>query len=165
MEKKRAIDCLIYGTGFVTDPSIYLKSFSCTGLNHLELTDAWKDGAESYYGINTKHFPNLFQLLGPNTVLGHNSVIFMIESQVNYILQLIEMAEKAQSQAIVVKADIQDQFNQHLQSQFTDTIWQSLRQLVSTSGWEEFIFMVQLYMEVLAKNTKSQSCRLSFFKF
>lgn len=123
--KKRAIDCLIYGTGFVTDPRIYLKSFSCTGLNHIELTDAWKDGAESYYGISTKGFPNLFQLLGPNTVLGHNSVIFMIESQVNYILQLIEMAEKAQSQAIVVKADTQDQFNQHLQSQFTNTIWQS----------------------------------------
>ena len=123
--KKRAIDCLIYGTGFVTDPRIYLKSFSCTGLNHVELTDAWQDGAESYYGISTKGFPNLFQLLGPNTVLGHNSVIFMIESQVNYILQLIEMAEKTQSQAIVVKADIQDQFNHHLQSQFTDTIWQS----------------------------------------
>ena len=123
--KKRAIDCLIYGTGFVTDPRIYLKSFSCTGLNHVELIDTWKDGAESYYGISTKGFPNLFQLLGPNTVLGHNSVIFMIESQVNYILQLIEMAEKAQSQAIVVKADTQDQFNQHLQSQFTDTIWQS----------------------------------------
>ena len=123
--KKRAIDCLIYGTGFVTDPRIYLKSFSCTGLNHIELTDAWKDGAESYYGISTKGFPNLFQLLGPNTVLGHNSVIFMIESQVNYILQLIEMAEKTQSQAIVVKADIQDHFNQYLQSQFTDTIWQS----------------------------------------
>lgn len=123
--KKRPIDCLIYGTGFVTDPRIYLKSFSCTGLNHIELTDVWKDGAESYYGISTKGFPNLFQLLGPNTVLGHNSVIFMIESQVNYILQLIEMAQKTQSQAIVVKADIQDQFNHQVQSQFTDTIWQS----------------------------------------
>lgn len=123
--KKRAIDCLIYGTGFVTDPRIYLKSFSCTGLNHVELTEAWKNGAESYYGISTKGFPNLFQLLGPNTVLGHNSVIFMIESQVNYILQLIEMTQKTQSQAIVVKADTQDQFNQHLQSQFTNTIWQS----------------------------------------
>lgn len=123
--KKRAIDCLIYGTGFVTNPRIYLKSFSCTGLNHVELTEAWKNGAESYYGISTKGFPNLFQLLGPNTVLGHNSVIFMIESQVNYILQLIEMTQKTQSQAIVVKADTQDQFNQHLQSQFTNTIWQS----------------------------------------
>ncbi|HJE75702.1 MAG TPA: NAD(P)/FAD-dependent oxidoreductase, partial [Acinetobacter johnsonii] len=42
--KKRAIDCLIYGTGFVTDPRIYLKPFSCTGLNHVELTDTWQDG-------------------------------------------------------------------------------------------------------------------------
>ena len=77
MGKKRAIDCLIYGTGFVTDPRIYLKSFSCTGLNHVELTDAWQDGAESYYGISTKDFPKLIPALGPNTVLGHNSVYFL----------------------------------------------------------------------------------------
>jgi cation diffusion facilitator CzcD-associated flavoprotein CzcO len=123
--KKREIDCLIYGTGFITDPRIYLKSFSCTGLNGLELKDAWKDGAESYYGITTKGFPNLFQLLGPNTVLGHNSVIFMIESQVNYILQLIQLTEKTHNKAIVVKDSVQDQFNNDLQKNFQGTIWQS----------------------------------------
>lgn len=52
----RQIDCLIYGTGFITDPRIYLKSFNCYGENGLELKDAWKDGAESYYGVTTKHF-------------------------------------------------------------------------------------------------------------
>ncbi|RKG33030.1 flavin-containing monooxygenase [Acinetobacter tianfuensis] len=123
--QKREIDCLIYGTGFITDPRIYLKSFSCTGLNNLELKDAWKDGAESYYGITTKGFPNLFQLLGPNTVLGHNSVIFMIESQVNYILQLIQLTEKTHSKAIVVKDEVQDRFNLDLQKNFQGTIWQS----------------------------------------
>lgn len=123
--QKRQIDCLIYGTGFITDPRIYLKSFSCQGLNGLELQDAWKNGAESYYGITTKGFPNLFQLLGPNTVLGHNSVIFMIEAQVNYILQLIQLTEKTQSKAIVVKDDVQDHFNHELQKNFQGTIWQS----------------------------------------
>jgi cation diffusion facilitator CzcD-associated flavoprotein CzcO len=48
----------------------------------------------------TKNFPNLFQLVGPNTVLGHNSIIFMIESQVNYILQLIDLVEKSGQHAI-----------------------------------------------------------------
>ncbi len=62
--KGRPIDCLIYGTGFITDPRIYLKHFDCTGRNGIELKQAWKDGAESYYGIATKNFPNLFQLLG-----------------------------------------------------------------------------------------------------
>lgn len=123
--KERPIDCLIYGTGFITDPRIYLKSFECFGLNDVELKDAWKDGAESYYGITTKNFPNLFQLLGPNTVLGHNSVIFMIESQVQYILQLIQLVNKTQTQAVAIKPEVQDAFNDRVQEQLKGTVWQS----------------------------------------
>ncbi|ANF81964.1 4-hydroxyacetophenone monooxygenase [Acinetobacter sp. NCu2D-2] len=122
---ERPIDCLIYGTGFITDPRIYLKSFKCVGENGIELKQAWANGAESYYGINTKNFPNLFQLLGPNTVLAHNSVVFMIESQVEYILQMMQLVEKTHSSAIVVKDEIQDQFNQHLQEIMAGTVWQS----------------------------------------
>lgn len=73
--KVRPIECLIYGTGFITDPRIYIKNFDYTGLNGIHLNDVWKDGAESYYGICVKGFPNLFQLLGPDTVLAHNSVL------------------------------------------------------------------------------------------
>jgi cation diffusion facilitator CzcD-associated flavoprotein CzcO len=123
--KIRKIDCLIYGTGFITDPRIYLKSFSCTGLNGIELKDAWKDGAESFYGISTKGFPNLFQLLGPNTVLAHNSVLFMIESQVEYILQMMDLVARTHSQAIAVKDHVQDQFNQQVQTMMGGTVWQS----------------------------------------
>lgn len=123
--KEYKIDCLIYGTGFITDPRIYLKSFECYGCNGIDLKEAWKDGAESYYGICTKGFPNLFQLLGPNTVLGHNSVIFMIESQVNYIVQLINLVSKTQTQAIVVREKTQDQFNQTVQQKLQGTVWQS----------------------------------------
>nr|WP_174506013.1 NAD(P)/FAD-dependent oxidoreductase [Acinetobacter sp. Marseille-Q1620] len=123
--KERPIDCLIYGTGFITDPRIYLKSFDCYGENGVELKDVWKDGAESYLGISTKKFPNLFQLLGPNTVLGHNSVVFMIESQVNYILQLIKLVDKTETQAIVVRDKVQDAFNDRIQEQLKGTVWQS----------------------------------------
>lgn len=123
--KMRKIDCLIYGTGFITDPRIYLKHFDCVGRNGIELKQAWKDGAESYYGIATKNFPNLFQLLGPNTILGHNSVIFMIESQVNYILQLIQTVDKTATQAIEIKHDVQDQFNERVQEQLKGTVWQA----------------------------------------
>ncbi|MCU4412946.1 NAD(P)/FAD-dependent oxidoreductase [Acinetobacter sp. WU_MDCI_Axc73] len=123
--KQRQIDCLIYGTGFITDPRIYLKHFECFGKSHQELKEAWKNGPESYYGITTAGFPNLFQLLGPNTVLGHNSVIFMIESQVNYILQLIDLVDKTQTLAVEVKADVQTQFNYKIQQQLKNTVWQS----------------------------------------
>ena len=122
---EREIDCLIYGTGFITDPRIYLKPFHCVGLNGIELKMQWKDGAESYYGINTKNFPNLFQLLGPNTLLAHNSVVFIIESQVNHILQLIKAVDHAHSDGIVVRADVHDRFNTELQKQLKDSVWQS----------------------------------------
>lgn len=123
--KIRKIDCLIYGTGFITDPRIYLQPFSCLGEHGVELKQAWKDGAESYYGISHKGFPNLFQLLGPNTVLAHNSVIFMIEAQVDYILQMMDLVTQSQSNAIVVKDQVQDQFNQDVQDMLNNTVWQS----------------------------------------
>ncbi|MBM0875161.1 NAD(P)/FAD-dependent oxidoreductase [Acinetobacter pittii] len=123
--RERPIDCLIYGTGFITDPRIYLKHFTCIGRNQIELKQAWKDGAESYYGIMTKNFPNLFQLVGPNTVLGHNSIIFMIESQVNYILQLIQLVEESSQKAIEIKPEIQDAFNERVQKQLQGTVWQA----------------------------------------
>ena len=124
--KMRKIDCLIYGTGFITDPRIYLQPFSCIGEHGVELKQAWKDGAESYYGISHKGFPNLFQLLGPNTVLAHNSVIFMIESQVDYILQMMDLVAQSQSNAIVVKDQVQDQFNHDVQDMLNNTVWQSV---------------------------------------
>ena len=123
--KERKIDCLIYGTGFITDPRIYLKSFKCTGENGIDLRETWHDGAESFYGICTKNFPNFFQLLGPNTVLAHNSVIFMIESQINYILQMIQLVKYTHSHAIVVKDQVQDQFNADVQNLLNGTVWQS----------------------------------------
>lgn len=123
--KERPIDCLIYGTGFITDPRIYMKNFQCTGLDGVELNEVWKQGAESYYGICVKDFPNLFQLLGPNTLLAHNSVIFMIEAQVEYILQLMQLVDRSQSDAIMVKDQAQDAFNQQVQHMFEKTVWQS----------------------------------------
>lgn len=123
--KERPIDCLIYGTGFITDPRIYMKNFQCTGLDGVELNEMWKQGAESYYGICVKDFPNLFQLLGPNTLLAHNSVIFMIEAQVEYILQLMQLVDQSQSDAIMVKDQAQDTFNQQVQHMFEKTVWQS----------------------------------------
>ncbi len=123
--QKHPLDCLIYGTGFITDPRIYLKNFACVGRNGIELKDAWKDGAESYYGISTQNFPNLFQLVGPNTVLGHNSIIFMIESQVNYILQLIQKIDDKGAQAVEIKADVLKKFNDQVQAQLQGTVWQS----------------------------------------
>ena len=44
--------------------------------------------------------PNLFFLLGPNTALGHNSVVFMIESQIRYAAHAIAAVDKMGAQAL-----------------------------------------------------------------
>ena len=68
-------DAIIYGTGFASND--FLAPLQITGSADTELNTQWREGAEAYLGITMPHFPNLFMLYGPNTNLGHNSIIFM----------------------------------------------------------------------------------------
>lgn len=121
----READCVVLGTGFIVDPRIYMKDFPCTGLNGRELMNDWKDGAEAFYGISVAGYPNLFQLVGPNTALGHNSIIFMIEAQANYILDAIKTVEKKKADYLDVKPDVQAEFNDNVQKKLKGTVWQN----------------------------------------
>ena len=87
--KKHECDTIIFGTGFVTTK--YLQPMKIYGSQGKELTEQWAGSAESYLGISVAGFPNYFLLLGPNTGLGHNSVVFMIEAQIE--LSLIHISE------------------------------------------------------------------------
>ncbi|MFF3441474.1 flavin-containing monooxygenase [Streptosporangium sp. NPDC002721] len=80
----READVIVYATGFET--SGFLSSIEVTGREGRHLAEEWKDGAEAYLGIAVPRFPNLFMLYGPNTNLGHNSIVFMLECQVRYIM-------------------------------------------------------------------------------
>ncbi|OHC27205.1 MAG: 4-hydroxyacetophenone monooxygenase [Pseudomonadales bacterium RIFCSPLOWO2_12_59_9] len=118
-------DCIILGTGFVTDPRIYMKDFPCTGLPGHDLMQDWQESAEAYYGTTVTGFPNLYQLVGPNTGLGHNSIIFMIEAQVHYVLQCLKRLQEKGADYLDVKPQVQREFNQKLQARFVGTAWSS----------------------------------------
>ncbi len=118
-------DCIILGTGFVTDPRIYMKNFPCKGLPGHDLMQDWKNNAEAYYGTTVTGFPNLYQLVGPNTGLGHNSIIFMIEAQVHYILQCLKRLQEKGADYMDVKPQVQREFNEKLQAKFVGTVWSS----------------------------------------
>ena len=81
---ERAVDAIVLATGFhVTDSFNYLD---LKGAHGEDLVDRWRrEGIAAHRGITVADVPNLFFLLGPNTGLGHNSVVFMIESQIRYI--------------------------------------------------------------------------------
>jgi cation diffusion facilitator CzcD-associated flavoprotein CzcO len=82
------LDALVYGTGFAVDQM--LGPLTVTGLGGRDLHETWRDRPAAYLGTTVPGFPNLFVLLGPNTGLGHNSMIFMVESQIAYVLDALD---------------------------------------------------------------------------
>ena len=122
---ERAVDCIILGTGFVVDPRIYMQAFPVTGLPGHELARDWQAGAEAYYGISVTGYPNLHQLVGPNTALGHNSIIFMIEAQVQYVLDCLRTLRERGADYLDVQATAQARFNEGIQRGLQGTVWSS----------------------------------------
>ncbi len=116
-------DVIVLGTGFLADPREYMQGLTIKGLGGRELLNEWKNGPESYYGMTTHGFPNMFQMTGPNTALGHSSVIYMIESQVNYIVDGITRLRQTGADYLDVKADVLKAFNQKLQDKLAGTVW------------------------------------------
>jgi cation diffusion facilitator CzcD-associated flavoprotein CzcO len=122
---ERPADCIILGTGFIVDPRIYMKNFELTGIGGRKLNDDWKDGAEAYYGTTVSGYPNMYQLVGPNTALGHNSIIFMIECQTQHILNCMNLLKQQGGDYINVRADVQTTFNRRIQEKLQGTVWTS----------------------------------------
>jgi cation diffusion facilitator CzcD-associated flavoprotein CzcO len=122
---ERPCDCLILGTGFVVDPRIYMKGFEVVGLGGRRLADDWKDAPQAYLGVTVAGYPNLFQLVGPNTGLGHNSIVFMIEVQVHYLVRLMALIDARQADYAAVRADAQQAFNDDLQANLKGTVWET----------------------------------------
>jgi cation diffusion facilitator CzcD-associated flavoprotein CzcO len=120
---ERPVDAIILGTGFVVDPRIYMREFPVLGLPGHELAHDWRAGAEAYYGISVAGYPNLHQLVGPNTALGHNSIIFMIEAQVHYVLQCLRLLRERGADSLAVMPQVQARFNQRIQRDLRGTVW------------------------------------------
>ena len=92
-------------------------------LDGLDLNDAWRDGAEAYLGMTVSGFPNLYILVGPNTGLGHNSIVFMIEAQVHYVLRCLERMEDRKVGALEVKPAALRAFNDRVQERLSSVVW------------------------------------------
>jgi cation diffusion facilitator CzcD-associated flavoprotein CzcO len=115
------VDAIIYGTGFkVTDA---LTDQRIVGRDGLKIQDAWADGVEAHRGITVPGFPNFFLLLGPNTGLGHNSVVFMIETQIQHIIGCLRLMSEAKGRVIEVRAPALRRFNDRLQRRLHRAVW------------------------------------------
>ncbi|RZQ60282.1 flavin-containing monooxygenase [Amycolatopsis suaedae] len=116
------VDAIIYGTGFhVTDAMEFLD---ITGEGGRGLAKEWaENGINTHLGITAAGFPNLFFLLGPNTALGHNSVVFMIESQSRYVVDAIRLADSAGAAGLRVRPSVQEEFQREIQDKLVKGVW------------------------------------------
>ncbi|WP_208028831.1 flavin-containing monooxygenase [Rhabdothermincola sediminis] len=119
----RGVDTIIFGTGF--DTTHFLAPLVVKGRNGRSLEEVWREGAEAYLGIAISGFPNLFMLYGPNTNLGHNSIIFMIECQVHYVMRLVDRMLEAGRSNLDVRAEVMARYNRELQRAMHQMVWES----------------------------------------
>jgi cation diffusion facilitator CzcD-associated flavoprotein CzcO len=132
------LDAIILATGFMAADAV--APFGLRGRDGRDLNEEWREGAEAYLGNTVSGFPNLFMLVGPNTGLGHSSMVFMIESQIHYTLEAIKLARRERLKAIEVRRDAQDAFNRELGERMAKTVW-------TTGGCSSW------YMTAAGKNT------------
>lgn len=121
--KEYRLDALVCATGFhATDSPLFGK---IKGRHGQILAEAWRGGMQAYLGSTVAGFPNMFFLIGPNTGLGHSSMILMIESQLNYIVGALRTMKKEGVKALEVRPDVVARYNEWLQSRLKKTVWDS----------------------------------------
>ncbi len=119
----RPADVIIYGTGFRTLD--FLAPMSVTGLGGRHLHESWREGAEAYLGISVSGFPNFFLLYGPNTNLGGNSIIYMLEGQIGYVASALRTLDEEGLDWIDVRPEVQRSFNTWVGAASRTTVWES----------------------------------------
>ncbi len=116
------LDALILSTGFKA--SAPFPRGLIFGIGGRDLIEVWRDGPQAYKGTTVSGFPNLFLLMGPNTGLGHNSMIYMIESQIAYVMDTLRTMDERGLEQVEVRADAQERFNQGLDQRLRRSVWQ-----------------------------------------
>ena len=124
VETRHEVDTIIFGTGFrVTDPPIAQRVYGTDGRS---LAEHWAaTGMSALNGMAVAGFPNAFMLVGPNTGLGHTSIVIMIEAQVDYLADALRQMEARGIGAIEARREVQDAYNERLQSDLAGTVWNS----------------------------------------
>ena len=120
---EHAVDTIIFGTGFrATDPPIAHRFFGADGTS---LAEHWKStgGARALRGTTVAGFPNVFIMIGPNTGLGHTSMVFMMESQIAYILQLLDAKDASGASVVEARPDAERRYNERVQRRLKRTVW------------------------------------------
>ena len=118
------VDTIIFGTGFhVTDNPVADR---VRGADGGTLAEHWLEtGAQAYLGSTVPAFPNLFLLAGPNTGIGHTSLVVMIEAQLRYILGALRHLERSPARSLDLRRGVFRAWSTEIQAKAARTVWNS----------------------------------------
>jgi len=150
---EREVDTIIFGTGFhVLDLPIAGR---IRGRDGRPMAEVFDGSPHAYQGTAIAGFPNFFFMLGPNTGLGHTSVVFMAEAQADYILDALQRMRVERIGALEVETRVQAAYNAEIQSRMPGTVWTSGgceswyldSKGLNTSIWPSFTFRFKRELE------------------
>ena len=102
-----------------------MVSYPVTGKHGVQLKDVWAQYPRAYLGTSLPGFPNLFIVTGPNTGIGHTSALFIIEAQMNYILDCIHTLQAKELRSIEVRPDAERTYTAMIHREMERTVWKS----------------------------------------
>lgn len=118
---EREVDTIVLGTGFAATE--FLAPMRITGRDGRDLHEQWKEGASAYLGTVVPGFPNLFVLYGPNTNLGHNSILVMLEAQVGWVAQGVRAIADGRARRLEIRRDVAEAFDAWVQERVGHTVF------------------------------------------
>ncbi|RNI25302.1 flavin-containing monooxygenase [Flexivirga caeni] len=116
------LDVLVFATGF--DVTGSYRHLHITGLGGHTLESDWSTDIDTYFGVTAPGYPNLFFLLGPNTGLGHTSVVLMIEAQIGLISRLLDERDRRGATAVQVRPEIVPAHMRQLDERSARSVWE-----------------------------------------
>jgi cation diffusion facilitator CzcD-associated flavoprotein CzcO len=113
-------DVVVFATGFESTEQPYANSIR--GVGGETLAAHWSGGMTAYASTSVHGFPNLFIVNGPNAGLGHNSAVYMIETQLNYVLGALDYSRETQT-ALDVSAQAERDYTDLIDRLAAPTVW------------------------------------------
>lgn len=118
---ERDVDVVVCATGYAA--ADYLGEIDVIGEGGVALRDVWCDGAHAYLGVAVPGFPNFFMLYLPNTNVGSNSVIFVLEAQARYIVRAVKYLRRQRKRYVSVRPDAMARFLAKIDQWMQGTVW------------------------------------------
>ncbi|ATE58266.1 4-hydroxyacetophenone monooxygenase [Actinosynnema pretiosum] len=119
--REHEADVVVLGTGFSTENRCANERI--VGAGGLTIQEAWREGMTAYLGMTVAGFPNLFMLMGPNSGGGAQSILFVIEAQLHYVVECLRLMRRRRATRLEVRADVQREFNDRLHAKLAKSVW------------------------------------------